>query len=119
MSTVDFLERILHRLNHLDDRVDGIRCDLKRRFDSLDEKVEALMALVDDLKTALQKVADATTKVSNRMDELIAQLQNNALTAEQKTEILGDLQELADHLDAMGTNPTNPVPPEPAALTKK
>ncbi len=111
----ELLERIDHRLLHVDDKIDLLTSKVR----GLEEKVEVLMALVDDLKTALQKVADATTKVSNRMDDLIAQLQNNSLTAEQKTEILGDLQELADHLDAMGTNPTDPVPPEPAALTKK
>lgn len=120
--------RIIHRLNHIDDRIDKIEETLQNVLGCLkpmakglidvNHKLEKLMALVDDLKTGMEKINKATTKVANRLTELTAQLRDSSLSDAEKTEVLGQIDEIAGHLDEMGQNPTEPVPPEPAALTK-
>lgn len=63
------------------------------------------MALSTESKALLEKLNVATTKVSDRIDALLS----NPNTTE--AEFRAALQPIADHLDAMGQDPANPVPP--------
>lgn len=63
------------------------------------------MSQLDDIITSLN---DNTNQVASRLDHMIAQLQttSQAPTAGQ----LQELQAISDHLKALGSDTTNPIP---------
>lgn len=69
-----------------------------------------LMAQIrQDVADIITKFNVETTAISERLDRLIAA--SSTLTADEKAAF----QAISDHLDVMGTDPTNPVPPLPPA----
>lgn len=77
------------------------------------ERLKAMANQIDQLRDDLRTNTDA---VAARLDTLIAQITADAdNTASPAT--LADLKVISDHLKAMGTNPSNPVPALPPAPT--
>jgi len=74
------------------------------KINNIQEGVNQLMALSAESQALLAKMDAATTKVSDKIDALLA----NPNTTE--AEFRAALQPIADHLDALGSDPANPVP---------
>lgn len=72
---------------------------------------ETIMALTAAEQKIIDQFNEATTKVSDRLDQLIANPPDTT------AEFIAALQPIADHLDVMGTNPANPTPALPPAAT--
>lgn len=66
------------------------------------------MAISPEITSLIAKFDSATTAVSDRIDRLIAEIQNGTLT--DQAEIVARLQPIADHLDALGHDPASPFP---------
>lgn len=71
------------------------------------------MATQAEFAAAFERVNAATTAIATLLRELRDALASGGLTAEQEAEQLAKLGQVADALDAMAQNPTNPVPIEP------
>lgn len=80
--------------------------------DALIQKVDKIMALVDDLQKALQAVDDATTQVANEIKSLTDQLKNQSLSESERAAVFARFDKLTADLTAMG-KPPQPVPPAP------
>ena len=78
----------------------------------LERKADALMAVAQDIKDLITKVDVATTKIAERITELMDQL-DGGVSASEAEEIKSQLQPLVDQLEAMGKDPNDPVPPPP------
>jgi hypothetical protein len=66
------------------------------------------MAISPEIQTLISKFDSATTAVSDRIDRLIAEINNGTLT--DQAEIAARLQPIADHLDLLGKDPASPFP---------
>ena|SRR6266446_5176653 len=82
------------------------------------KKLEKLMALADDLKTAIAKLDTETTQIGVVINALVAKLQAGNLSAQEQADIFAALKATSDHLTALGVDPTNPVPPPTPAFAK-
>jgi len=67
------------------------------------------MAISPEVQSLISKFDSATTAVSDRIDRLIAEIQNGSVT--DQAEIVARLQPIADHLDQLGKDPANPFIP--------
>lgn len=75
---------------------------------ALSERLERFMAEIrQDVKDIIDKFNVETTKISDKLDKLIANAAG--LTADEKAAF----QVVADRLDAIGADPVNPIPPTP------
>ena len=68
------------------------------------------MATVEQFETAFGELRDATTKVANRIDKLLEQLNSGGLSEDEENKVLADLQSATDALRAMGEDVENPNP---------
>ncbi len=71
---------------------------------------EALMAVSQELKDAMKKVDVATTALGARFQALADRLVNDPSPAE-VAQVAAEISADADKLNAIGADPTNPVPP--------
>lgn len=100
------LKRVLEAL------ADGLCLqDIVDRLDAIDQKLERLMALVDDLKAGMQKIDQETTALGDVVRELRDRLANQALSDAEKQEILDSMTAVADRLTGLASDPNNPIPP--------
>lgn len=77
--------------------------------------VSDVQQLVTDLKTNTDAVAAKVDAQTQAIADLKAQIAaGSPVTQEQLDAIAAGLQPISDHLKAMGTDPTNPLPPAPA-----
>ena len=95
--------------------VTNIEAERKRESGHFHQILERLKLMANQIDALRDQFRDNTNLVAARIDRLIAQIQTSAdNTATPET--LADLQALSDHLRALGTDPSNPVPTlEPAA----
>lgn len=87
------------------------RCEVNRRLDALDDKIdlfmESIMASLDELNAAFTAISSAVDKVSADTDNLLAQLANiptSGLTPEQQAAIdsaVASATAIADRLKAI------------------
>lgn len=79
---------------------------------------QTVMATLEQFTAAFARIDTATTAIADRIKKLEDSIKNMGLTAAQEDTLLGQLSGLADSLDAMGKEPTNPVPvPPPPPVT--
>lgn len=101
-----------HRLAELDHRVRM----LEERVAHLTRTLERYEAMALNLSQLIVDLNDNTNAVAARLDKLAADLaaaQGGAVTDAQ----LEELQAIAGHLKAMGTDPNNPIPSPPPVVT--
>lgn len=85
---------------------------------SINRLGDRIMALGQDIIDLAAKVDTATNLVATEITFLQSQIKNSMTDAEVAT-VKTNLQGLADRLTAMGTDPSNPVPPPLLAAIKR
>lgn len=81
------------------------------------ELKEIAMTLKQDLDTLIAALDEATTAIGTRIDALTQSIKNN-MTDDEVADVKAKMSAEVDKLKAMGTDPSNPVPPpvdQPAA----
>jgi len=97
-------QQVLARLTEIEETLAGIAAALR----NLNQGLVTVNQQIDDI---IKTLNDNTNAVAAKVDKLTAELAN-AVTPDQ----LASLQAVADHLRALGADPSNPVPaPAPAA----
>jgi hypothetical protein len=82
--------------------------------------IEGRFAMAADFQTLLDAVNTATNNVATRVTALQAQLADALSRGAPPTQAqLDELQALADHLNAIGAQPSNPIPdvPQPESVS--
>jgi predicted lipoprotein len=102
------VERILHRLFHVEDAL--VRAI--EALQTLARKVDNLMAVSQDIRDLLKRIDAATNEVAARLKALADDLEGGVSAADAK-EIQGEIASLATHLESVARDPGNPVPPLP------
>lgn len=74
------------------------------------QKLETLMAKLQDFKDLLAAVDAETTRIATKIDELLDKLRNGGMTEEEEAEALTDLSNLSERLKTIGHDPTDPIP---------
>lgn len=69
------------------------------------------MAKADDFKNLVTEIDAETTRVANRIDDLVAKLQAGGMTEEEEAEVLNGLTAVASRLKTIGHDPNAPIPP--------
>lgn len=86
------------------------------KLDAIDSKLvelkELIMAVSQELKDVLARIDAATTKIGQKLDALAQQISTNMSQAD-VDDLKTQLGTEADKLEAMATDPANPVPPGP------
>ncbi len=103
----------------IEQRLGRIEQDLKRiqgGIDALLSQGVRLMALADDIKTALANLDAETTAVGANIAALAAKI-TNSMTDQQVADIKASFATLSTRLTTLAVDPTVPVPPAPAPLT--
>jgi Na+/phosphate symporter len=72
---------------------------------------EDIMAKATTYEELITKLDEATTKLGEKIKELVAKLEEGGLTKEQEEANLAALDAIGDKLVEMGTDPAEPVPP--------
>lgn len=83
--------------------------DVKNLVKKLERRMDAMSQVEQQLKDAVTKLNDETTKIGNRLDQLATQVANG-VTPEVGAQIAQELNALGDKLDVMAADPNNPVP---------
>jgi len=83
--------------------------DVVDRVTALEKRVETMSQVEQQLKDAVAKINDETTKIGNRLDQLAQQIANG-VTAEVGASIAQQLNAIGDQLEVMAQDPNNPVP---------
>ncbi len=108
---VDVTVGEVHVHHHSDEQVQAMFGIIQTQLTELKAQGNKLMALVDDLKTAIAELDAETTNVATRIDALIAKLTSQSLTPEQKTEVLAQLAGETARLKTLAADPIIVVPP--------
>lgn len=69
------------------------------------------MAKIDEFRTKIGEIDAETTRVANKIDELVGKLAAGGMTDEEEQEVFNALGAVSSRLKAIGTDPDNPVPP--------
>ncbi len=96
----------------------GIRRKLKsiqQTMDTLNRKMDILMALADDLKAAIANLDAETTAVGALITKLAGEIKNNMTDAE-VADVKASFTTLSDRLTSLAVDPTQPVPPPSPAM---
>ncbi len=72
------------------------------------------MAKVEDFSAVVAVLNTETNRISDKLEELIGEIEGAGLDADQEAVVLDSLQALADRLKTIGADPKDPVPVEPA-----
>lgn len=92
---------------------------IESKLDIISKRTEFIVNQNDTVKDLISKMDGYTTAIGQRIDAINAKLAD-ALAKSQPLEqsTLDELDALAQHLKALGADPTNPFPtPPPAAAT--
>lgn len=84
--------------------------DLGTLMHQLQRKVST-MATKADFDGLVAAVNTATNNIAARIAALEAKIASGGLTAEEETTVLAELASVRTNLEALGADPTNPVPP--------
>ena len=103
---LDITVHIHHRNDEGLDRLGEILSRLK----AIQKQGDMVMALVDELKLAINDLDVETTLVAIRIDELIAKLTSEGLSASEKAEVLASIGAETARLKTLAVDPSNPVP---------
>jgi ABC-type transporter Mla subunit MlaD len=120
MTTTD---QLLSAINALSGKMDALsqaislfQTSTNRQLLLMSQRMDILMALVDDLKAAISLLDTETTKIAAVVDGLNQRLQQGNLSAAEQQEVFGALSAVSARLQALGQDPSNPVPPAPPQL---
>lgn len=86
---------------------------LDQALDTLQQKADKLMASLQNVKDLAAAIDVETTRIANKIDELVAKLAAGGMTEEEEAEALSLLTAQADRLKTIGHDPQNPIPPQP------
>lgn len=89
----------------------GSFSDTNRRLDTIDRKLEQIMATLADFQNALAQIDAETTRIGVYIESIVTQLNRTDLTEEQETALHASLQAAADKLKGVGASVTTPIPP--------
>jgi archaellum component FlaC len=81
--------------------------------DSINQKLDKIMASQQQFETALNRIDAATTAIATQLRDLKEQLTNAGLSADVEAQVLTRLETAATQLEAVGQSVENPVPPIP------
>lgn len=114
------LAKILRKLSELDDNAEavfGALAELEVKLDAVLEGIallkaqgEKLMALAEDLKTAIANLDTETTAVGVLITSLASRI-TNSMTDQDVADVKAAFGTLSDRLTVLAVDPTNPVPP--------
>lgn len=99
--------------------VESSSSQIEARLSGIEHKLTAVLNLEEKLMATSQEIKDlvaaldsATNKIAARIADLISRLANatGGLTATEAQEIASALAAEKDRLEALGSDPTNPVP---------
>lgn len=85
---------------------------LRHDYDCLKRKVNYLMKTAEEFRTAIKAIDTETTRIADKIDELMERLDAGGLTTEEEEEIHAELSGVTERLRAIGHDPNDPVPPE-------
>jgi hypothetical protein len=66
---------------------------------------EQIMSRLDDFQAALSSIDAETTRIGNKINDLVSQLQRTDLTDAQEADVLNQLTAATDRLKAIGADP--------------
>jgi predicted nuclease with TOPRIM domain len=101
-------KHLLEEIAHKQDRILSELRDLRR-------KVDAVMAVAQDLQTALASLDAETSAVGENVKQLASRI-TNSMTDAEVADLKAHFGLVSDHLKSLAVDPTVPVPPEPPAL---
>lgn len=85
-------------------------------LDRIQQKMETTMAQLQNFKDLLAAVDAETTRISDKITDLVAQLAAGGMTDAQEAEVLAGLTAAADRLKTIGADPADPIPVEPPVV---
>lgn len=91
--------------------------DYAQRLDRIEHALQQILEqgkviitmISKETRDVIAKLDAATTAIGNRLDTALSQIKEG-MTADEVKEVQGLIAADADRLQAMGTDPTNPVP---------
>ncbi len=101
----------INHLTSVEAKLDKVLASL----DLISKKEDTLMALADDLKTAIAALDTETNAVAANIAQLASRITNSMSDADVAA-IKAALSAESTRLTTLALDPTNPVPPVPAAL---
>lgn len=85
--------------------------EIESALDRIQEKAEHAMATLQSFKDLLAAVDAETTRIANKIDELVAKLEAGGMSASEEAEVQEGLTALSDRLKKIGADPAQPIPP--------
>lgn len=86
---------------------------IEAALDRIQQKQEILMANLQNFKDLLAAVDIETTRIADKIADLVSQLESGGLSEAAEAEVLAGLQAQVDRLKTIGHNPADPIPPVP------
>ncbi len=86
---------------------------IESALDRIQQKQEKIMANLQTFKDLLAAVDEETTRIADKIEALVAQLESGSLSEAEEAEVLVGLQAQVDRLKTIGHDPADPVPPVP------
>ncbi len=87
---------------------------IESALDRIQQKQEKIMANLQTFKDLLAAVDEETTRIADKIEALVAQLESGSLSEAEEAEVLAGLQSQVDRLKTIGHDPADPVPPVPS-----
>lgn len=102
-------------LNYLN-QVEQKLLRIKELTIQINQEMERAMSTVQKYNDLVQQIDKATNAIATRQQKMVDQLNNATagLSAEDAAAIATQLQAEIDRLNALGSDPANPVPPQTA-----
>lgn len=102
----DFRSLAADAFEEIFDQLAGLKKLMKENL----ERSKDIMATQEEFNEILSQIDSETTRVADKVQQLMDQLATGGMSADQEAQVKADLQAQLDKLRGIGADPTNPVP---------
>lgn len=88
---------------------------IETALDRIQQKLEGTLATLQNFKDLLAAVDAETTRIGDKIQELVDKLEAGGMADAEEAEALAGLSAAADRLKSIGSDPSDPIPTEPTA----
>lgn len=101
-----FRDFVAQTLRRMEEKLDAALLKLN----TVIRKEDLIMATQEEFNEILSQIDSETTRVADKVQQLMDQLATGGMSADQEAQVKADLQAQLDKLRGIGADPANPVP---------